>query len=142
MFAHMATLPENTLSGRKILIVDDNRDAAKTLATLLSMGGNETHTAHDGEEALAMAAAIRPDISIIDIGLPKMSGYEVCRALREQDWGQSMALVAVTGRGEDDDLRKSQESGFNGHLTKPVDFRELTKFLARLLADPLRKFQV
>ena len=132
---------EKTISGRKILVVDDNRDAAKTLAMLLKMGGNEIQTAHDGEEALEKAAAFCPDILILDIGLPKLSGYEVCRALRKETWGQIMTVVAVTGRGGTDDQSKSKAAGFNGHLTKPVDFRELTKFLAAILADPNREFQ-
>ena len=146
----MAPPLETSISGRKILVVDDNRDAAATLAILLRMGGNETHTAHDGEEALAKAAAIRPDVLIIDIGLPKLSGYEVCRALREQAWGMPMTVVAVTARGElDDQLKsreagfvKSREAGFDGHLTKPVDFRQLTKVLASLLSDPNRESKV
>lgn len=137
----MAPPLATSISGRKILVVDDNRDAAVTLAMLLRMGGNETHTAHDGEEALAKAAVIRPDVLIIDIGLPKLSGYEVCRALREQAWGKPIMIVAVTGQSEVDDELKSREAGFDGHLTKPVDFRELTKFLAGLFSDPNREFQ-
>ena len=116
-------------------MVDDNRDAAQMLALLLKIGGDETHTAHDGEEALERAAAIRPEIIILDIGLPKLNGYEVCRSIREQPWGQPITMVAVTGWGRDEDRQKSQEAGFNGHLVKPVDHRALAKLVAELQAE-------
>jgi CheY-like chemotaxis protein len=120
---------------RRILVVDDNRDAAQMLALLLKMGGDETHTAHDGEEALERAAAIRPEIIVLDIGLPKLNGYEVCRSIREQPWGRPITMVAVTGWARDEDRQKSQEAGFDGHLVKPVDHRALTKLVAELQAE-------
>jgi len=125
----------NLKTRRRILVVDDNRDAAQMLALLLKMGGDETHTAHDGEEALERAAAIRPEIIILDIGLPKLNGYEVCRSIREQPWGQPITMVAVTGWAREEDRQKSQEAGFNGHLIKPVDHRVLTKLVADLQAE-------
>ena len=77
-------------SGRRILVVDDNRDAAESLAMLLGISGHETHTAHDGAAALEAARALRPDVVLLDIGLPKLNGYEVCRRIREQPWGKEM----------------------------------------------------
>ena len=126
---------QNLKTRRRILVVDDNRDAAQMLALLLKMGGDETHTAHDGEEALERAAAIRPEIIILDIGLPKLNGYEVCRSIREQPWGLPITMVAVTGWAREEDRQKSQEAGFNGHLIKPVDHRVLTKLVADLQAE-------
>jgi signal transduction histidine kinase len=115
---------------RRILVVDDNRDSAESLAILLKLTGNEIHTAFDGAEALESAVALRPDVVLLDIGLPKMSGYEVARRIREQPWGQSMVLVALTGWGHDEDRQKSRQAGFNAHLVKPVDYAALTKLLA------------
>lgn len=124
----------NLKTRRRILVVDDNYDAAYMLALLLKIGGDETHTAHDGQEALERAAAIRPEIIILDIGLPKLNGYEVCRSIREQPWGRPITMVAVTGWAREEDRQKSEEAGFNGHLAKPVDHRALTELVAELQA--------
>ena len=124
--------PEPT-TGRRILVVDDNRDSAESLADLLKLTGNETHTAHDGLEAVEAAATFRPGVVLLDIGLPKMNGYEAARKIRAQPWGKGMVLVALTGWGQDEDRRKSKEAGFDGHLVKPVDLAALTKLLAELL---------
>ena len=97
---------------------------------LLKLSGNETHTAHDGLEAVEAAAQVRPDLILLDIGLPKMNGYEAARRIREQPWGKSMALVALTGWGQDEDRQKSRDSGFDGHLVKPVKADLLTSLLA------------
>ncbi len=119
-----------TTTARRILVVDDNRDAAESLAMLLELTGNETHTAHDGLEALETAAQVRPDLILLDIGLPKINGYEAARRIREQPWGKRLVLVALTGWGQDEDRQKSREAGFDGHLVKPVDPETLTKLLA------------
>lgn len=121
-------------TGKRILVVDDNRDSADSMALLLKLSGNETHTASDGLEAIEAAQSLRPDVVLLDIGLPSLNGYEVCRRIRAQDWGKRMVLVAVTGWGQDDDRKKSSEAGFNAHVVKPVDFDELAKLLAELLA--------
>ena len=121
------------MTGRRILVVDDNRDSAESLAELLKLAGNETHSAHDGLEAVEAAATFRPDVVLLDIGLPKMNGYEAARKIREQPWGKAMVLVALTGWGQDEDRRKSKEAGFDGHLVKPVELAALTKVLAELL---------
>jgi PAS domain S-box-containing protein len=118
--------------GRRILIVDDNEDGAESLAMLLSLGEHETHTAHDGVEAVAAAERVRPDVVLLDIGLPKLNGYEVCRRIRKQPWGRSLMLVALTGWGQDEDRNRSKKAGFDAHIVKPVDPETLMKLLASL----------
>lgn len=120
---------ECTLTNRRILVVDDNRDAANSQTLLLQLMGNQVQTAHDGAEALERAATFKPDIILLDIGLPKMNGYDVCRAIRTQAWGNDILIVAVTGWGQAEDRRKSQEAGFDGHFVKPVDHTALVKLL-------------
>lgn len=115
---------------RRILIVDDNRDSAVSLAMLLKLAGHATRTAHDGHEALAAAEQFLPDVALLDIGLPKLSGYDVCRRIREAPWGAGMLLIALTGWGQDDQRRKSQEAGFDHHLVKPLDYEVLVSLLA------------
>jgi CheY-like chemotaxis protein len=118
------------MRSRRILVVDDNRDSATSLAMLLRITGNETRTAHDGIEALAAAEAFVPEVVLLDIGLPRMNGLEVCRRIRERPWGKEMVLVALTGWGQDEDRRKSHEAGFNHHMVKPVDHATLMNLLA------------
>ena len=121
-----------TTTGHRILVVDDNRLSADSMAKLLQLTGNETHTAYDGFEAVAAAATFRPDVVLLDIGLPKLNGYEAARKIREQPWGQTMVLVALTGWGQDEDRQKSKEAGFNGHIVKPVELTALMKLLTEL----------
>ncbi|HKQ56690.1 MAG TPA: PAS domain S-box protein [Candidatus Eisenbacteria bacterium] len=104
-----------------ILVVDDNEDAASSFSLLVRRLGHETRTARDGVEALQVAAEFRPEIVFLDIGLPKLNGYEVARAIRGQSWGRSVFLIALTGWGQEDDKRLAFESGFDLHLVKPVD---------------------
>jgi CheY-like chemotaxis protein len=115
---------------RRILVVDDNADAAESLAALLAIDGNETHTAHDGVEAVQAAERLRPDVVLLDIGLPKLSGLEACRRIREQPWGKDMVLVALTGLGQDDDRVNSRAAGFDRHMVKPVDYPTLMRLLS------------
>jgi CheY-like chemotaxis protein len=122
----------------RILVVDDNRDATDSLAVMLRLAGHDTHTAYDGLEGLQAAAAFRPDVVLLDIGLPKMSGYEAARRIREQPWGKGMALIAVTGWGQDEDRRRALEAGFDHHLTKPVEASALEKLLALITSVPQR----
>ena len=119
-------------AGRRILIVEDNVDIADTLVTLLAMEGHVTYTACDGLAGLAAAEQYQPDVILLDIGLPKLDGFEVCRRIREQPWGQAIALVALTGWGQAEDRRKSKEAGFDYHLVKPVDYDDLMNALAAL----------
>jgi PAS domain S-box-containing protein len=116
-------------AARRILVVDDNRDAARSLAMLLELCGAATRLAHDGAEAVQAAESFRPDVVLLDIGLPNMNGYEVCRAIRETTWGKHMTIVALTGWGQDDFRKRSSEAGFDGHLVKPVELKVLTALL-------------
>ena len=115
---------------RRILVVDDNRDGASSLVMLLEMMGHKTQTAHDGLEAVAMSETFKPDVILMDIGMPKLNGYEACRRIRAQPWAEGIVLVAMTGWGQEDDRQKSKDAGFNGHLVKPVEHVALMKLLA------------
>ncbi len=118
--------------GRRILVVDDNVDGARSLAMMLKIMGNQTQTAHNGLEAIALAETFRPEVILMDIGMPKLNGYQACRHIREQPWGRNLIMVAQTGWGQDDDKRKSQNAGFNFHMVKPIDPTALTTMLAGL----------
>ena len=131
MEAPAAGEPASVSPGRRILIVDDNTDSASTLAMLLSLSGHATHTAHDGVAAVEAARTLKPDVVLLDIGLPKLNGYEVARQIRATPWGKSIVLVALTGWGQEEDRRKSLDAGFNGHLVKPLDYEALMKLLAQ-----------
>jgi len=121
-----------SLIRRRVLIVDDNRDAAEWLATLLSLSGHETHVALDGEQAVKAAERLLPDAILLDIGLPRVDGYEVCRRIRQQPWGRDLMIVALTGWGQEEDRQKSREAGFNTHLVKPVHDDVILSLLASL----------
>jgi len=116
------TKPEGTMQVRRnILIADDNQDALESLALMLRMEGHEVVCASDGEEALALAGQRRPEIVVLDVGMPKLDGCEVARRIRAESWGRGAILVALTGWGQDVDRRRSREAGFDMHLVKPVD---------------------
>ena len=119
----------------RILIVDDNRDSADSLAMLLKIMGNEVGTAYDGEQAVEAAGTFRPDVVLLDIGMPKLNGYDACRRIREQPWGKGMVLIALTGWGQEEDRRRTEEAGFDHHMVKPVDPAALMKLLASLSAE-------
>jgi signal transduction histidine kinase/ActR/RegA family two-component response regulator len=119
-----------TPAHRRIIVVDDNRDSAESLAELLRLRGNETHVAHDGIEALRMVSDLRPDVALLDLGLPKLSGYEVAERIRGQDSGGGIVLIALTGWGQEEDRRRSRDSGFDFHMTKPIEFSALLQLLA------------
>jgi CheY-like chemotaxis protein len=116
-------------SRRRILVVDDNEDAAESLAALLSIGGHETRMAHDGPDALLQAERFQPDVVFLDIGMPTLDGHETARLIRQQPWGKQMVLVALTGWGQSEDRRRSKEAGFNHHLVKPADPAVVEKLL-------------
>ncbi|MEO6192565.1 MAG: ATP-binding protein [Thermoanaerobaculia bacterium] len=115
----------------RVLVVDDNQDAADSLSALLELMGHEVRTAYDGLEAVAAAGAFAPDLVLLDIGLPKLNGYEAARRIREQPGGRDINLIAVTGWGQDEDQRRSREAGFNLHITKPLDPAILERLLVR-----------
>jgi len=121
---------EVNVPARRILVVDDNTDTATSLAALLRLARHETYTAHDGLEALKAAEHLQPDVVLLDVQLPELDGYEVCRRIRQHPWGQNITLVAVTGLGQPEDRRKSREAGFDAHLIKPPDYAEITRLLA------------
>jgi PAS domain S-box-containing protein len=115
----------------RVLVVDDNRDSAETLSLLLAMLGNDVSSAYDGEEALQMASELRPDVVLLDIGLPKLNGYEVAKRIRLEPWGRAPILVAITGWGQAEDKDLSRQAGFDHHLVKPVDTDELLKLIEK-----------
>jgi signal transduction histidine kinase len=122
------------VTGRRILVVDDNRDAAESLALMLRMSGNEVDTVFDGADAIAAVARFRPDVVLMDIGMPRLDGYQTARAIRDRDRGGDVVLIAITGWGSDGDRRLSRDAGFDRHLVKPVVPAELFTLLASL--DP------
>src|SRR3984957_15208714 len=128
----MTNAEASTRTQRRILVADDNNDALESLATLLQLSGHEVYTAANGAMALESAEAHRPEVALLDIGMPKLDGYEVARRIRAQPWGQRITLVALTGWGQDSDRRRSQEAGFDSHLVKPLDLDKLTELLAAL----------
>jgi len=120
----------DTRSTLRILIVDDSRDGADSLSELLTLMGNDTRTAYDGQQGVDLAGEYRPDVILLDIGLPKLNGYEACRLIRNQPNGEAVMLIAVTGWGQGGDRQLSLEAGFDHHLVKPVDTQALMLMLA------------
>jgi CheY-like chemotaxis protein len=120
-----AKVPHEPARTHRILVVDDNQDAATSLATLLQMTGHESFTAFDGPSALEAMERHRPDVVLLDIGLPGVSGYEVCRRARAQPWSNDITFIALTGWGQAEDRRRTQEAGFDSHPVKPVEFGSL-----------------
>jgi PAS domain S-box-containing protein len=114
---------------RRILVVDDNRDAAESLAMLLQINGHEVRTAHDGAEGAATVAQFRPEMVLMDLGMPKVDGYEAARRIRAQPWGKELVLVALTGWGADDDRKRTYDAGFDRHLVKPVNHEALKRMI-------------
>jgi len=112
-----------------VLVADDNADALMTLQVLLDMQGYEVQTAGDGEEAVREAARMRPDVAVLDIGMPGLSGHEVARRIRAQEWGSDVVLIALTGWGQEQDQQQAREAGFDHHCTKPVDLAQLLPLL-------------
>jgi two-component system CheB/CheR fusion protein len=117
-------------NSRRILVVDDNRDSANSLAMLLKVMGHEVDTANDGLEAISRVATFRADVILLDIGMPRLNGYEAARRIRNQNNQHGLRIVALTGLGQEDDRRRSEKAGFDAHLVKPVDLKILTKLLA------------
>ena len=114
----------------RALLTDDNVDAANMLAMLLQRTGHDLAVAHSGREALKKGSELRPQVIILDIGMPEMDGYETCRRIRETDWGRSARIVALTGWGQSEDRDRSRQAGFDHHLVKPVDLSTLDEVLA------------
>ena len=125
-------VPATTSAKRRILVVDDNLDAAESLAALLAINGHETRMAHDGVHAVEEAKAFKPDVVFLDIGMPTIDGHETARRIRREPWGKGMVLVALTGWGQTEDRRRSKEAGFDHHLVKPADPTVVEKLIASL----------
>jgi CheY-like chemotaxis protein len=115
---------------RRVLVVDDNRDSAETMAELVKIWGYEVRTAHDGPAALDCARSFRPHVVLLDVGLPGMDGYELAQRLRAEGLAGNL-LVSVTGYGQDEDRRRAAEAGFDHHLTKPVDPDTLQRLVSQ-----------
>jgi CheY-like chemotaxis protein len=119
------------LGGHRVLIVDDNVDAAEMLGMQVrTLGSNEVRTALSGEVALQTAPAFRPDIVLLDLGMPEMDGFEVARRIRQEPWGKDVMLVAVTGWGQEEHRQRTRDAGFDRHLTKPADPTDIESLLA------------
>jgi CheY-like chemotaxis protein/two-component sensor histidine kinase len=133
--AHKPAVP------RRILVVDDNPDLTDSLSTLLKLTGHEVHIAGDGMEAVTAAAALQPEVILLDIGLPKLNGYEAAQRIREKQNDHAPVLIAMTGWGQEADRQRSREAGFNAHMVKPLDFGALTKVLTDLDTAHLHRIQ-
>jgi CheY-like chemotaxis protein len=117
-------------AARRVLVVDDNEDAAESLAALLRLFGHEVDVAFDGEQALTLAPEVRPDLVLLDLGMPRMDGHEVARRMRAAPWGGRMKIIALSGFGDDADRERSLEAGCDDHLVKPVSPIDLELALA------------
>ena len=126
-----ASTPAEALVIKRVLIADDNADAAESLQLWLELAGHEVHTALNGPDALHLAATVHPEVVLLDIGMPGMSGLEVAARIREAPWGREMVLIALTGWGQEEDRRRSKEAGFDHHLTKPVSPDAIEELIRR-----------
>jgi CheY-like chemotaxis protein len=124
----------NGASTHRILVADDNIDAMESLALLLELAGHEVRKASDGLQAVHVATQWRPDLALLDIGMPGLDGYEVARRIRSEPWGEHMMVVALSGWGQSEDICSSCEAGFNLHLVKPISFAALNGVLAKIPA--------
>ena len=125
---------EAPTSRLKLLVVDDNKDSVDSLSTLLRLMGNDVQQAYDGVEAVDAVHSFRPDVVLLDVGLPRRNGYEAARLIRGESWGQDVVLIALTGWGQEQDRKRSREAGFDHHLVKPVDPKALMKLVADISA--------
>jgi CheY-like chemotaxis protein len=123
------------LAERRILVVDDNRDAADSLGLFLKFMGAAVDVAYDGATALELLPAFRPEIVLLDVGMPVLDGFEVARRMRQLPEGQNILLVAITGWGQEEDRRRTADAGFDQHLVKPVDPVMLQNLLAAFDPD-------
>jgi DNA-binding response OmpR family regulator len=117
---------------RRVLVVDDHRDSADSLAMLLKAMGHEVDRAYDGEQGIELASKVLPELILLDIGMPRMDGFETCRRIKAEAWGEHTVVVALTGWGQDEDRRKSRAAGFDHHLVKPVEIGDLVALMSTL----------
>lgn len=123
------------VGGRRLLIVDDNRDAADSLALLLGLEGHEVRVAYAGRPAIEVAHEFKPELAILDLGLPDLSGYDVARLLRQDPALARIELIALTGWGQEEHRKRALEAGFDHHVTKPVDLEQLARLLGKRSAS-------
>jgi CheY-like chemotaxis protein len=121
---------------RRVLVVDDNQDTADSLALMLEALGHQARTAYDGARAIALADEFRPDVILMDIGMPRFNGFQAAQRIRAQPWADRVVLIAITGWARDEDKACSKEAGFDAHLTKPVDLKLLFRLLAAMNQPP------
>ena len=124
--------PERPRPARRVLVVDDNRDGAASMAMMLRLMGDEVRTAPDGVEAVDLAEAFRPEVILMDVGMPRLNGLDATRHIRSHEWGKSITVIALTGWGQENDQQRSIEAGCDGHLVKPVSLADLQKLLAEI----------
>jgi CheY-like chemotaxis protein len=120
---------------QRVLVVDDNRDGAESLAMMLRLMGHEVRTAHDGVEAVEKAAAFRPEVVLMDVGMPRLNGLDATRRIRAEPWSKGVTIIALTGWGQEEDRERSREAGCDGHLVKPVSPAELQRLLASFVGS-------
>ncbi|WP_052373944.1 response regulator [Chondromyces apiculatus] len=123
--------PDAPLTGHRILVVDDDVDAADSLGMLLELLGNQTHIAYDGMSAIDATRTFRPEVILLDIGMPGMDGHDTCRHIRQSPWGQDVTIIALTGWSQEQARRQSREAGFDLHFVKPVDPDHILEILAK-----------
>jgi len=131
--AEQVTRPDSEPQAKtrfRILVADDNEPAALAVSMLLQRDGHETLIVNDGAAAVQEAERFQPDIALLDIGMPHLSGYDVARQIRAAPWGSAMRLIAATGWGQDKDKKLAEEAGFDAHLTKPINFKDLLALIA------------
>ena len=131
-FQNPANASESSTSKRRILVADDNRDVVESFQIMLRILGHEVQTALDGEEAIEKAEQFRPDVIVLDVGMPMLDGYETASRIRQRPWSRDVVLIAVTGWGNDKDKLKSAEAGFDVHLVKPVDATTILEALEQM----------
>jgi CheY-like chemotaxis protein len=129
-----APSPARATQRLRILVADDNQDSADALGILLGLAGHDVRTAHDGVAAWTTASDFRPDVALLDIGMPLANGYEVARRIRLEPWGGTVVLIAITGWGQREDKQRAAAAGFDHHLTKPVDAAALEALMASVPA--------
>jgi CheY-like chemotaxis protein len=117
---------------RRVLVVDDNLDSAESMAEMLRLTGNDARTAHDGVEAVEAAEEFRPEVILMDVGMPRLNGLDATRCIRERPWGKEITIIALTGWGQECDRKRSRDAGCDGHLVKPVAPADLQKMLGEL----------
>ena len=131
-------LAQSKVPARRILVVDDNKDAANSLAMILTLEGHQVESVYTAHEALARVLSFKPEVALLDIGLPEMNGYELARRLRDQPEAREIRLVALTGYGQAEDKERAWAAGFDDHLAKPADLRALQRTLAATSAKNSR----